>query len=630
MNGKFFPESKYDVAVIGSGLGSLSAASLLANKGLKVLVAEQHYLPGGCCSIFRRNDFTFDSAVGMVFGFGNRGFNSHRFVFNEIGEDIDMVRHEALYTVIFGEKRIVFWPDLDRFIEELGNNFPGYEEQLRKFYNYLADLYHNVIVADPVIVPPTEIKRSDSLRSLMKHPVRQAKMIRLLFKSTEELMSSFIDPEAKELYQFFDVLTSTYCYTTVKETPGVLAVTMFIDNHEGGGFYPVGSSQMIRNKLEKAIEKNGGYMLYENRVNEILFDDGKATGIRLEDGSEIRSDFVIYGGTVWNLYGGIVPKEYVSQESVKWAGSLEPTFPAMVVYAAVDSSAIPAGTNPVEMFVEEFDEIAESDVTVYIPSIDEPSICPEGTHVMSMIAPSKKRWPPRGTKEYRVMKEDETERVIKLIEKRFPKLRESLKHLETATPLTIERYTFKNEGRVGGPKQSIGQELLKRLHAKSEWENLFVCGDSTVMGMGTPAVTVSGIGAANLVLRKLKMKEYSYREPEVERVHYTAGKKKVPVDLENTVLDRETVPLISSSCQLCDIPNCTLKCPDGKDIRGILRRLEAGNFIGAKKRLLETTIGTLCSDCAGFCEKSCKRLSFDKKPVPIKRLLSWLEKEVIV
>jgi len=137
------------------------------------------------------------------------------------------------------------------------------------------------------------------------------------------------------------------------------------------------------------------------------------------------------------------------------------------------------------------------------------------------------------------------------------------------------------------------------------------------------------IGAANLVLRRLKMKEYSYREPEVERVHYTSGKRRDSVDLENTVLDRETVPLVSNLCQFCDVPNCTLKCPAGKDIRGILRRLESANFIGAKKRLLETTVSTLCSECVGYCEKSCKRLSFDKKPVTIKRLLSWLEKEVI-
>ena len=399
MKGSFFPDSRYDVAIIGSGLGSLAAASLLANRGLKVLVAEQHYLPGGCCSIFRRNDFTFDSAVGMVFGFGNRGFNSHRFVFNEIGEDIDVIRHEALYSVTFGEKRIIFWPDLDRFISELGRHFPGYEDQLRKFYDYLAEFYHNVIVADPVIVPPTEMKRSDSLKALLRHPVRQARMIRLLFRSTEELMSKFIDPKAKELYQFFDVLTSTYCYTTVKETPGVLAVTMFIDNHKGGGFYPSGSSQMIPNKLEKSIERNGGYMLYENRVDEILFEEGKAAGIKLEDGSEIRSNYVIYGGTVWNLYGGIIPKERIGPEKLKWVESLEPTFPAIVVYTAVDSSAVPTGTNPVEMFVEEFDEIAESDVTVYISSIDDPS---------------------RGTEQYKEMKKVETERVLKLVEKKYP------------------------------------------------------------------------------------------------------------------------------------------------------------------------------------------------------------------
>lgn len=629
MKGSFFPDSRYDVAVIGSGLGSLAAASLLANRGLKVLVAEQHYLPGGCCSIFRRNDFTFDSAVGMVFGFGNRGFNSHRFVFNEIGEDIDVIRHETLYSVTFGEKRIIFWPDLDRFISELGRHFPGYEDQLRKFYDYLADFYHNVIVADPVVAPPTEMKRSDSLKALLRHPVRQARMIRLLFRSTEELMNKFIDPKAKELYQFFDVLTSTYCYTTVKETPGVLAVTMFIDNHEGGGFYPAGSSQMIPNKLEKSIERNGGYLLYENRVDEILFEDGKAAGIKFEDGSEIRSNYVIYGGTVWNLYGGIIPKEHIRPEKLKWVQSLQPTFPAIVVYAAVDSSAVPTGTNPVEMFIEEFDEIAESDVTVYISSIDDPSICPEGTHVMSMIAPSKKKWPPRGTEQYKEMKKAETERVIKLVEKKFPKFRDSLKHLETATPLTIERYTLKNEGRVGGPKQSIGQELLKRIHARSEWKNLFICGDSTVMGMGTPAVTVSGIGAANLILRDLRMKEYRYREPEIERVHYLSEKKRKAVDLENTALDRETVPLISGYCQLCEIPGCKMKCPDGKDIRGILRRLESGNFLGAKRRLLETEGSTDCADCPGYCEKSCRRLSFDDRSVPIKRLLSWLEKEVI-
>ena len=58
-------------------------------------------------------------------------------------------------------------------------------------------------------------------------------------------------------------------------------------------------------------------------------------------------------------------------------------------------------------------------------------------------------------------------------------------------------------GAVGGPKQSIGQELMKRLHTRTEWKNLYVCGDSTEMGMGAPAVTVSTARRISARLRKL-------------------------------------------------------------------------------------------------------------------------------
>jgi 2-polyprenyl-6-methoxyphenol hydroxylase-like FAD-dependent oxidoreductase len=61
---------RYDVVVVGSGIGGLTAGALLAKQGLEVLVVEQHYLPGGACTILRRDGVTFDAAVGMLFGFG--------------------------------------------------------------------------------------------------------------------------------------------------------------------------------------------------------------------------------------------------------------------------------------------------------------------------------------------------------------------------------------------------------------------------------------------------------------------------------------------------------------------------------------------------------------------------------
>ena len=89
----------YDVVVVGAGIGGLTAAALLAKRGFKVLVIEQHYLPGGCASIFRRQGFTFDVGASLFFGFGEEGYNPHRFVMNELEEDISLVPMDETFTI---------------------------------------------------------------------------------------------------------------------------------------------------------------------------------------------------------------------------------------------------------------------------------------------------------------------------------------------------------------------------------------------------------------------------------------------------------------------------------------------------------------------------------------------------
>ena len=71
----------YDVIVIGGGLSGLTAASLLAKRHLKVAVIDKSYQPGGSCGVFKRGNVTFDQGSAMLYGFGEAGFNAHRFVF---------------------------------------------------------------------------------------------------------------------------------------------------------------------------------------------------------------------------------------------------------------------------------------------------------------------------------------------------------------------------------------------------------------------------------------------------------------------------------------------------------------------------------------------------------------------
>jgi len=517
---------RYDVAVVGAGIGGLTAAALLAKRGLRTLVIEQHYLPGGACTSMRRRDITFDVGVAMMFGFGEKGFNPHRFIMNEIEEEIDVIPHECLYRMNLMGRDLTFWRDFERFFRELVALFPHQETELRRLYDYFYRIYEDMILQNEIVVPPTEMPFKETLGNFLKNPRGMLRVLPLFFKNTESIVKRFVtDPE---VLAFFNMLTCTYCYCDARETPAMLSGALFCDNHEGGAYYPAGSPQMLSNKLEKAIEKHGGQMLYRRLVDEILIRDGKARGVRLADGTEIRADRVVANATVWNLYGGLVRPRHIRAKRLEWARRQVPTFGSLLLYLGVDAEAIPPDTPPILMFVEDMHNITGHDITVYISSLDDPSLCPPGMHSVTVVQPSMVRWPRPSdpayrSEEYQQLKQSEADKLLDQVEKHFPGLRRHIRVMEVGTPSTIERFTRKNWGAVGGPKMMMGQEMLHRLKARSEWKNLYLCGDSTVMGIGIPATSISGVGAANMVLRDLGLEEYLPRPFSRQYIRYARG-----------------------------------------------------------------------------------------------------------
>jgi len=624
-------QDRYDVIVIGSGIGGLTAAALLSKRGLGVLVVEQHYLPGGACTAMRRQGVTFDAAVGMMFGFGEKGFNPHRFVMNEIEEEIEIVPHDTLYRMHILGRTITFWRDFERFFQELAAVFPHQEKELRALYIHLYKLYEHMIVPNEMIQSPAEMRPSQHLQTFLKHPLGVIRLGTMMFKNCEDLVGKFItDPK---LLGYFDMLCGTYCYCNSAETPALLTATMFVDNHEGGAYYPVGSPQMLSNKLEKAIEKHDGQLIYRHLVNEILIHKGKAYGVRLVDGTEIMADRVVANATIWNLYGGLIRSRHIKPGRKKWAQSFIPTMSGFVLYLGVDAKAIPPGTQAIEMYIENRHDLAAHDITIFLSSLDDPSLCPEGMHVMTVIAPDAKQWPRPWDPEYRSepyqrRKEQEAEKLIDQVERYIPNLRRHIKVMEIGTPSTIERFTLKNWGAVGGPKQMIGQEMMKRLHARSEWKNLYFCGDSTVMGIGIVATTASGVGAANMVLRDLGMEEYVPRPFERQYVKMVKPKPWTPPPDPSERLTPTSAMRLARECQLCQDPGCTGACPAGIDVLNFLRRVEAGNFAGAVRSMREMNplaeiCGYICP-AERLCEKECNRLEFSTRPARIAELQAFI------
>jgi prolycopene isomerase len=621
----------YDVIVIGAGMGGMTAASLLAKRGLSVLMIEQQFKPGGACTSFKREDHVFDVGAAMLYGFGEKGFRPFRFLLNELEEPIDVVAHKTLARMTFEGHEIIFWPDIDRFLEELYPLFPGEKDNLRAFYDDLYKKYENIVIKNEVISPPSEFSPRQGLRRLLSDPLVIFKMQKLLSTSIKDLMQKYF--RTPDIVDFFDKLCSAYSYTTAEETPAVLAATMFIDNHVGGVYFPAGGVQMLPNVIEKAFERDGGQVLYRQLVDEILIRDGQAYGVRLQNGIEIRAERVIANATVWNIYGKLIRPEHIAPERLKWAQSLIPTFPSMTLYLVVDREGFPEDVFPWEIYIENRKEIDSSDLTLYINSLVDATLCPPEHLVVMAISPNMCTWPPPGdpgyrSEDYEAQKQREAEKMLDQIEMHIPGFRQQIRELIIGTPSTIERFLLKNGGAVGGPKNQIGQEMLNRLHARSEWKRLYFCGDSTVMGTGQPATAVSGVGAANVILRELHLPDYDARKFPKQYVNFVDQPYTRPAFDSSEEISEKNAYLAAAQCQGCLEPQCMVDCPASIDIPGFMRRMEVKNYAGAARLIREKNpFGEVCGGtCAAgqLCQRACYRRDFTSKPVRIAELQRWV------
>ncbi len=566
----------------------------------------------------------------MIYGFGESGFNPHRFVFNELEEPIDLYAHEAMNRMHYDGRSIVFWRDRDRFLKDLEDFLPGPAPDLRKLYAFLEDLYRSLIAKDPIFVSPSETRLEDMRALFMADPAKQLYMISLLSRSAASLVRRFTRDQAA--LKFLNKLTSVYTNTELVETPAILSATMFVDNHEGGTYYPAGGAIQLTGRLERALEKYGGRVRCRAEAASLIVEGGRARGVRLADGEMLEADAVIFSGTVWDLYGHFLPPGSFPASALRKVERLRPSPPSSVVYGVVARSGLPEDVFPIEVFADSPDRIDERDVTCYFPSLEDPSLAPawaggEDALAFLLIGPAYGRWPSGASAYqnagYAAAKEAERERMIDLVDGHFHGFKEAVIFSEAGTPSTIERYLGKRYGAVAGPLQAMGQEMMRRQRARTPVKGLFACGESTVMGTGTPAVTISAISAADMVLREAGLPEYRAHPQERNYVRI------IPRGERGNAMGR---PELAGAldCQWCEKPECMRACPAGIDLPNLMRRIYCSNFEGAWRLSLPRAegaeAGPPCLSCPAFCEAPCTLRDLAGRPVPIKRTIIALHR----
>jgi prolycopene isomerase len=491
-----------DVIVVGAGIGGLTTAALLQERGISTIVFEKNPFPGGSCSAFRKGGYTFDAGASVFYGFSDddaRGtLNLHSRIFRKLGIEVPTIPDpvQIHYHMPNGFEVPVYY-DQARFLECLYRRFPHEREGIGRFYGELESVY-GILSA----LPAGSLEDISHLVAVgARNPLKAASLgVKTLF-SMGGTARRYIQDE--ELLHFIDLESYAWAVQDATATPLVNAGICLADRHHGGINYPVGGSGAIPAALVRGIEKFGGEVRLGTTVEQVVIENGRAVGVRLGDGTEVRANAVVSNATIWDTFDSLVqePRHRVPDNRFIEAPSW------FQLYLGVDGSVIPPGFNVHHVLVDDWSRYDELGGTIYFsaPTVLDPSLAPAGKHAVHLFVTAEswqwERFAPRSP-EYRQKKEEYARTLLARTEKILPGLSDAIELMVTATPQTHERYLGRRNGSYG-PLLHPGQNVLRKPQNRTPVENLYSTGDSTFPGQGVIAVTYSGVSCASYVARQL-------------------------------------------------------------------------------------------------------------------------------
>ena len=490
-----------DVIVIGSGIGGLTAAALLQERGISTLVFEKNRYPGGSCSSFKREGYCFDAGASVFYGFGDNDksgtLNLHTRIFRKLGIAVPTI-HDPVQIHYHLPKgfSVPAYYDRQTFLDALISRFPHETEGIIKFYRELEDVYD--ILSS---LPAGSLEDIVHLATVgSTYPLKTFALALKTFRSMGKTARRYISDE--DLLHFIDIEAYSWALQDADSTPLVNAGICLADRHYGGINYPVGGSGAIPSALCKGIEKYGGQIRYQSEVISIILENGEARGVRLADGKEYYAKAVISNATVWDTFNRLITDKRYKINDNKFLRA--PSW--FQLYLGVDASIIPKDFYVHNVIVDQWANYNQPGGTIYFsaPTILDPSLAPPGKHIIhAFVTAEADQWE-QHRKEggaYRNAKEAYAESIISRTERILPGLSKAIELQILATPQSHQRYLNRFKGSYG-PLLKPGQNILQKPQNTTAVKNLFAAGDSTFPGQGVIAVTYSGVSCATYIARQ--------------------------------------------------------------------------------------------------------------------------------
>lgn len=499
-----------DAVVIGSGAGGMTAAVALARAGKKVLVCEQHDVPGGWCHSFRLGGHQFSPGVHYLGELGEGG--RLRKVYEGLGiDDLTLLElnPDGYEHTIVGDTRFDFPKGKDRLAERLKQRFPHEAKGIDGYLDLAAKVTHELTTAF----------RDKRKRALLTLPLRAPNLLRFGLRSLDSVMSGFItDPTLKAILS----IQAGDHGIGPKDVPA--AVHFSVQAHYfDGGWYPKGGGQSLPKAFLRQLKKHGGELKVKTGVAQILVENGRALGVRLADGTEVRADIVISNADPHVTYGRLLRHEDVSSAVRKKLAKTEYSISALSLFMAADADLVGMGCDSGNYWYTESPDVqagyevcnrTKLDMDTFpgqfltVTTLKDRSKGTGKTHTMESFVfvgwKAFEQWAHTRYGErpadYASMKEDLTKKMLRGVDRIVPGLSQHVTFAEIGTPLTNAHYCMSTQGNLYGTAKSRWQVGPFAWPLRTEIKGLWMVGASTV-SHGVLGATMSGLLAAASALK---------------------------------------------------------------------------------------------------------------------------------
>ena len=492
----------YDAIVIGSGMGGLTAAAVLARKGFNALLFEKEKQVGGYVVSFKRGDFTFD-ATGAFAGGCQEGGEFYKLL-KEIGvqEEIEFIPIHHIRNMYPGFEVHLHQGGFHSYLESLLDLFPEEERGLKAYLSLVKKIGE-------------EVKSYSEMTWAKKifFPFYFWSLIRFQRTSHGAILNRFFKGE--EIKHALHSLPSTEPPSRLSFLFVAAVISKVLME---GVFYPKGGMGKMTEAMANAFLRAGGELHLQTEVDQILIKNGRVEGVVTKDGRIFQSPLIIS-----NINPNLLVKMFPPQRQPilsRRTKDLQYSLSCFILYIATDLDLRGMGF-PYFTYLRFLHDLEEEHrmlrrgevpknptLIVSIPTLLDPLLAPPGQHLLKVLVTVphgyRERWGGASPERYHQIKEEFSQHILQLLElKLIAHLREHLLFYEAATPLTLERYTGNERGAMYGLASVPQQMGPSRPPNRTPIPGLFQVGHYTRPSHGIVGASLSGLFCARSILQQL-------------------------------------------------------------------------------------------------------------------------------